>query len=88
MKFTQKDFKNLLDCIETAGIDLKESREHYIKNNIGNDPEKRFVWDVFWTSKYSRIHREDSEKYADNHIETATKKAIKTLIQLETNKLA
>lgn len=83
MKFTAEHYKNLLDCIESTGIDLNESRKQYISKSIGNNPELRFIWDVFWASKYSKIHVDESRLYLDKHIETATKKAINELIKLE-----
>ncbi len=88
MKFTKEHYKNLLDCIESTNIDLSNSLNHYLSNKIGNNPEKRFLWDVFWASKYSNIHREDSQNYLDSHIETAVKRAVKELIKTEKELLA
>ncbi len=81
MKFTEEHYKNLLDCIESTGINLSDSLNRYLSKNIGNNPEKRFLWDVFWTSKYPVIHREEYKNYTDNHIETALKRAVKEIIK-------
>lgn len=78
MKFSNKDFENLKEAIKNAKIDLELSRQRYLSKKIGNDPERRFIWDVFWASGWSKNNR--GNEYKDTHIETATKKAIKQLI--------
>lgn len=81
MKFTEKDYKNLVECIENSGIDLVKSREHYIEKRVGLVPLERFVWDMFWKSDFSHKFRYKMDhNYKDTHYFTATKKAINQLI--------
>jgi hypothetical protein len=80
MKFTPEDYSKLKSAISSINIDLAASKEKYSKKGIGKDPDKRFVWDIFWTTRFHLNFREECDKYLDDHIETATRKAINELI--------
>lgn len=77
MKFDKKHYQTLKESIKTAltGKDIKQLSDQY--HNEGKSIE-RFVWDIFWLSKWTTNYKEQyyNGDYADAHIFTATKKAM------------
>lgn len=83
MKFTLKDYRSLKRAVKMTGVDIQESLDHYKKQGIGNDPEVRFIWDLFWASRWSKSNR--GNIYRDNHIETAMRKIVRELAEEQNN---
>ena len=81
MKFTNAHYEELKQRILSLEIDLTATKTHYVKNKIGHNPQERFIWDVFFSTGFSKAHRRAG--YLDTHIRTATNKAIEELILLE-----
>lgn len=85
MKFTKEDYEQLKFSIQNLCLDLEATIAHYKENKIGNDPEVRVMWDIFWTvNQDSRgFDLANRPMYSDTHIFTAVKKAVYELIKEE-----
>lgn len=75
MKFSDKHYNSLKNCIvETLLTDdaLISLENEYKAKNLS---ETRFLWDIFWFSKWASKCREDYNEgdYKDVHIQTALK---------------
>lgn len=76
MKFTNDHFQSLKKSISGSDVDLLESAKAYKEKGYS---ETRFLWDIFWASKWSYHNRDASAIYLDTHIQTAIKKAVAEL---------
>jgi hypothetical protein len=78
MKFTSKHLESLKIAIIESDINIKEMK---LKYNIEGKSETRFLWDLFWMSKWTKKeHKHYYEgDYNDSHIQTAIKSIVKEL---------
>ena len=74
MKFTSEHLNSLKQAIEASNVDLKATAEHYKEKGYS---ETRFLWDIFWASKWSENNRD--VPYLDTHITTALRNAVNEL---------
>lgn len=83
MKFQSEHYETLKKCIGAAiqgtGKTIAELKE---KSKELNESETRFLWNLFWASKWSQLHREQYNEgdYMDSHIQTALKNVVKDLL--------
>ena len=81
MKFTKEHYEALKDCVSSVSIKSFKSNLEALKNNeISN---RKFIWNIYWLSQFDSNHRDIIGLYLDDHIETATKTAIKELISID-----
>jgi len=82
MKFTPEHYAELkglvAEVVKKTGKSIKQCRKDYEAINLS---EIRFLWDLFWLTKWPRIMRERGEEmdYLDTHISTALRKIVKEL---------
>ena len=78
MKFTYEHLNSLKKAIIESDINIKEMK---LKYNSEGKTETRFLWDLFWISKWTKKeHKHYYEgDYNDSHIQTAMKSITKEL---------
>lgn len=83
MKVTKEHQKILRDMI--TPLDTDENRDRYRKRDIPRaehvkDIDKRYRWDLLWTSRAMDLHREIYEaNYLDAHLDTALRSIVAPL---------
>lgn len=83
MKFSTEHYSDLKKAIANSCVDLKATKEAYKEKGLS---DTRFIWDIFWASRWSQTDAGRAADYMDTHIQTATKTAINELIFAETAK--
>lgn len=82
MRFTKQDAETLTNSIKIAlinkGVDILTLERDYKTLELS---ETRFLWDLYWLSKWSENNRFEASKYNDSHIQTALKNIVKQLKQ-------
>lgn len=77
MKIKTEHYQEMKKAIEALPRD--KVLEHKALE-LGNDKQKRFLWDVFWAAKLYKLTSDCLYDYLnDDHIETALKKIAKEL---------
>lgn len=73
MKFTDSHLESLESCIKP----LFETNNPIIIQ--GDKSEQRYLWDIFWESKWTTKFRDHYNEgdYLDTHIQTAIKNIVK-----------
>jgi len=86
MKFKKKHLASLLQAIKD--IILSDGESILINDNFNKEDKTyvdenlthiRFIWDLFWASKWSETHRDECSEYLDAHIQTALEYCYKEL---------
>lgn len=74
MKFQPTHYNSLKECIKQ--VINKPELQRDDKNEV------RYLWDLFWASKWTELHRDHYNEgdYYDSHIQTAIKTAVKELV--------
>jgi len=84
MKFIEKHFNSLLNCVENA-LHERRMKISEFKREYNGKSETRFLWDLFWVANWAKYEREHylEGDYADSHIQTAMKNVVKLLLERE-----
>ena len=80
MKFTKEHFEKLKAAIKANCPDVAAMKSDYL--NKGRS-ETKFLWDLFWLSKYNMDQEFRDSDYTDKNIETAMKKAVRDLTAIQ-----
>lgn len=82
MKFTENHYNSLKECMANA-LNAQNLNINTLKESATNEgrSEIRFLWDMFWFSRWTTVRREDyiNGDYMDSHIQTAIKQVVKEL---------
>ncbi len=77
MKFTAEHYKSLKQHIANIGLNLKQEQAW---SKARRESDVKFLWDIFWKSKWSVSHKNYHSLYEEPHLLTAINKAVKELI--------
>ena len=83
MKMTKEHFTALQDLIDenflTSEIVERYETGNFPRSSRVKDINKRFRWDLFWSVRLE--WKVEAGTYFDNHIDTALKKIVPTIVR-------
>ena len=79
MKIKPEHYAHMRDAIKRAAPTIN-TRAHYVENRVGNDPEKRYRWDLAYAAELSAWIGDNVYPYADDtHVDTALRSIVTDL---------